>query len=139
VEGCDPCKVPVNCSVQINIWQGEEKIPSALLGLLTTQTTCSHKESLSLQKVTINIWHLWCDVLSPLCLTYPVLPVKTSLTNRSSSCCGKSRQSSLSVAVLPFHPRCRCSERRAIFGDIAQITNWHMEIFGSVQILYPDI
>lgn len=48
VEGCDPCKVPVNCSAQINIWQGEEKIPSAVLGLLTTQTTYVHSASVTL-------------------------------------------------------------------------------------------
>lgn len=33
VEDCDAQEVPVNHLVQINIWQGEIELPSALLGL----------------------------------------------------------------------------------------------------------
>lgn len=131
VEGCDPWKVPVNRSVQINIWQGEEKIPSALLGLLTTQTTCSHNGSVLLWKVTVDIWHLWCDVLSPLCLMYPVLPVKASLTHRNSSCCWKPRGFALLCHSFPAWGY--------FLWHRTSSWSWHTEVFGSVQILYPDI
>lgn len=50
------------------------------------------------------MWHRWCDVLSLLCLTYPVLPVKTSLTNCSSSCCWKSGAVALLCHSSPSSP-----------------------------------
>lgn len=78
----------------------------------------------------------WCPLSF---LSYiPVLPVKTSLTNCSSSCWWMSRESSA--------PRCHSSPS-ALVAQSAGLFFWHCtnslkrhtEIFGAVKALYPGI